>query len=185
MSYREIIVLDTLSSMGNVSCFTCTYMYNMGQTISMYCEEKYAKKNIINISLLSAVLQFIFCVQVQQRLNEFLKLKHSSRVREAMDSQRPLGLLKGALKKRKKKPSGIVSCVWGLLSTHHPPFLCFELLSICHPPFCCLDYSKSLADNMQCTNTPFIYPEVEPAIMLNVIYFMCFGKSYRAKVGCA
>lgn len=43
--------------------------------------------------------------QVQQRLNEFLKLKHSSRVREAMDSQRPLGLLKGTLKKRKKKPS--------------------------------------------------------------------------------
>lgn len=43
--------------------------------------------------------------QVQQRLNEFLKLKHSSHVREAMDSQRPLGLLKGALKKRKKKPS--------------------------------------------------------------------------------
>eukprot|EP00105_Crassostrea_gigas_P003246 XP_011416043.1 PREDICTED: protein artemis isoform X3 [Crassostrea gigas] len=43
--------------------------------------------------------------QVQQRLNEFLKLKHSSRVREAMDSQRPLGLLKGTFKKRKKKPS--------------------------------------------------------------------------------
>ncbi|XP_065936936.1 protein artemis isoform X2 [Magallana gigas] len=47
--------------------------------------------------------------QVQQRLNEFLKLKHSSRVREAMDSQRPLGLLKGTLKKRKKKPSETLS----------------------------------------------------------------------------
>nr|XP_022296399.1 protein artemis-like isoform X2 [Crassostrea virginica] len=43
--------------------------------------------------------------QVQQRLNEFLKIRHSSRVKEALDSQRPLGLLKQGIKKRKRKIS--------------------------------------------------------------------------------
>nr|XP_022295970.1 protein artemis-like isoform X2 [Crassostrea virginica] len=63
--------------------------------------------------------------QVQQRLNEFLKIRHSSRVKEALDSQRPLGLLKQGIKKRKRKisvtSSGSEELLFGTQSFASPP----------------------------------------------------------------
>ncbi|XP_022295971.2 protein artemis-like isoform X2 [Crassostrea virginica] len=63
--------------------------------------------------------------QVQQRLNEFLKMRHSSRVKEALDSQRPLGLLKQGIKKRKRKisvtSSGSEELLFGTQSFASPP----------------------------------------------------------------
>ncbi|XP_061187387.1 protein artemis-like [Saccostrea echinata] len=43
--------------------------------------------------------------QVQRRLNEFLKLKHGSHVKDQLDTQRPLGLLKQSFKRKKHSVS--------------------------------------------------------------------------------
>ncbi|XP_062618809.1 protein artemis-like isoform X1 [Saccostrea cucullata] len=43
--------------------------------------------------------------EVQRRLNEFLKLKHSSHVREELESQRPLGLLRQSIKRKRHRVS--------------------------------------------------------------------------------
>ncbi|XP_048741545.1 protein artemis-like isoform X4 [Ostrea edulis] len=66
--------------------------------------------------------------QVQRRLNEFLRLKHSSRVREELDSQRPLGLLKQAVKNRKRQISEMSSdseeLMFGSQNFHSSKKLC-------------------------------------------------------------